>query len=308
MNNSRLRGLVATFVTLLGGVVLAGLARSQIYVVNNLSGTIGEYTVSGAPINASLISGLSSPWGIALGPNGHLYVPSHVNWTIGEYTLSGAAVHSFLISYSSLTGAAVDSSGNIFVGDSQGRRITELNSSGAVVNRSLISGLSYLNGIEYDGRGHLFVMNGQTIGEYNTDGSAVNAALITGASNPYGIGFDSSGRIYVPQQGLGTISLYSSSGTLLVPNLVSGLSYPLDVEVSPDGFLYVLEGNLGQGRVSEFTLSGQDVNRSLITGLVRGPVDLIVMVPEPRSTLLLVIALPALLTLRRRERYRLGTR
>jgi hypothetical protein len=200
---------------------------------------------------------------------------------------------------------AVDGSGNIFVGDNWNNRVTELNSSGAVTHASFISGLSFLNGIDYDGRGHLFVMNGQTIGEYNTDGSAVNTALITGTSNPCGIGFDSSGRIYVPQQGLGTISLYSSSGTLLVPNLVSGLSYPLDVEVTPDGFLYVLEGNLGQGRVSEFTLSGQDVNRSLITGLSGGPVDFIVMVPEPSSTLLLVIALPTLLSLRLRERHRL---
>src|ERR1039458_1306682 len=117
MNNSRLRSLVATFVTLLGGVVLGGLARGQIYVVRETLGTVGEYTLSGAPINASLISGLTQPSGIALGPNGHLYVPSHANWTIGEYTLSGAVVHSSQVFNSALVGAAVDGSGDIFVGD-----------------------------------------------------------------------------------------------------------------------------------------------------------------------------------------------
>ena len=36
--------------------------------MNNLLGTIGHYTTSGATVNASLISGLIVPWDIAVAP------------------------------------------------------------------------------------------------------------------------------------------------------------------------------------------------------------------------------------------------
>ena len=39
---------------------------SDLFVVNNGNGTIGEYTTSGAVVNASLISGLNDPMGIAI--------------------------------------------------------------------------------------------------------------------------------------------------------------------------------------------------------------------------------------------------
>ena len=50
---------------LLGALLVAG-AHGQIYVVNQRSGTIGEYNLSGATIHASLISGLQSPTGLAI--------------------------------------------------------------------------------------------------------------------------------------------------------------------------------------------------------------------------------------------------
>jgi len=193
----------------------------------------------------------------------------------------------------------MDGSGNFFVAENVLNSIAEFNSSGALVNASLIPGLLQVQGVQYYG-GHLFVRAGGTIGEYNTDGSAVNATLITGAVGAFQIGFDSSGQIYVPHQSLGTIAVYSSSGTLLTSSLVSGLSYPEAVNISPDGYLYVAEGNLGASRISEFTLSGQDVNRSLITGL-HVPEGLIV-IPEPCSMLLLVIGLSTLLALHCRRR------
>jgi hypothetical protein len=40
----------------------------SLFVANNFDGTIGEYTTSGATVNVSLISGLGSPFGIAVVP------------------------------------------------------------------------------------------------------------------------------------------------------------------------------------------------------------------------------------------------
>jgi len=45
------------------GIAVSG---ANLFVVNNGSGTVGEYTTSGATVNATLVSGLSIPYGIAV--------------------------------------------------------------------------------------------------------------------------------------------------------------------------------------------------------------------------------------------------
>ena len=50
---------------------MTGLALfgNNLFVVNGLDGTIGEYTTSGSTVNASLISGLDGPvLGVAINP------------------------------------------------------------------------------------------------------------------------------------------------------------------------------------------------------------------------------------------------
>ena len=42
------------------------VSGSDLFVANSYNGTIGEYTTSGATVNASLVSGLNAPVGIAL--------------------------------------------------------------------------------------------------------------------------------------------------------------------------------------------------------------------------------------------------
>jgi hypothetical protein len=64
--NSKLSSLIAA-----GLIICAVLwatpetVSGQIYVASTGVGTIGEYTTAGAPVNASLISGLNSPFGLA---------------------------------------------------------------------------------------------------------------------------------------------------------------------------------------------------------------------------------------------------
>lgn len=155
---------------------------AQIYVVNTASGTIGEYTTAGATVNASLISGLDSPIGLAVS-GGYIYVSSPTNFRVGEYTTAGATVNATLISEGVPSGLAV-SGGNIFVSDDNAMRISEYTSAGAVVNASLISGLMYPEGLAVSG-GNIFVANrlSGTIGEYTTAGATVNASLISGLSD-----------------------------------------------------------------------------------------------------------------------------
>lgn len=42
----------------------------NLYFANNIGSTIGEYTLSGSTINATLISSLNGPYGVAISGNG----------------------------------------------------------------------------------------------------------------------------------------------------------------------------------------------------------------------------------------------
>ena len=121
------------------------VSGGNIFVANSGNGTIGEYTTSGATVNASLISGLTVPLGIAVS-GGDIFVSS--------------------------LGNAADATGAGLIG--------EYTTSGATVNASLISGLTGPRGIAVSG-GDIFVNSQSKIGEYTISGTTVNASLISGA-------------------------------------------------------------------------------------------------------------------------------
>ena len=92
--------------TIIGGALalvafLTGTLHAQIYVGNNGNYTgsfiIGEYGLDGSTINASLISGLNKPAGLAIS-GGDIFVANNGNNTIGEYGLDGSTVNASLIS------------------------------------------------------------------------------------------------------------------------------------------------------------------------------------------------------------------
>ena len=64
LGQHRLAGLL--FAVLLGLLSAAGARADLIFVASFGPGTIGEYTTAGATVNPALISGLSSPTGIAI--------------------------------------------------------------------------------------------------------------------------------------------------------------------------------------------------------------------------------------------------
>jgi hypothetical protein len=187
---------------------MPGTTRAQIFVTSNLVDSkdwVGEYTTSGATVNAALLSGLGYPTGIAVS-GGNLFVASLNNGTIGEYTTSGATVNAALISGLSGPQGIALSEGNLFVVTNfNGGTIGKYTTSGATVNATLVSGLGAPVGIAVSG-GNLFVTEfyGNTIGEYTTSGATVNAALVSGVISPNFIAVvDPS----VPEAPIGTLLL-----------------------------------------------------------------------------------------------------
>ena len=77
--------------------ISSSTARGQdIFVTNAGNSTIGEYTTSGGTVNASLVSGLYEPWGLAVSGSDLFFAGSEYG-TIGEYTTSGGTVNPSLV-------------------------------------------------------------------------------------------------------------------------------------------------------------------------------------------------------------------
>ena len=82
---------------LAGAALMPATAQGDIFVTN-YNGTVGEYTTSGATVNASLVSGLYEPMGIAVSGS-NLFVANYSSGTIGEYdAITGATVNASLVS------------------------------------------------------------------------------------------------------------------------------------------------------------------------------------------------------------------
>jgi autotransporter-associated beta strand protein len=276
----------ALFTLFLGATALwaTPAAAGQIFVESDGDGTVGEYTTSGATVNASLLSGFNSPNNIAVS-GGNLFVTDDGNGRIGEYSTSGVAVNAFLVSgLNSPYGIAV-SGGNLFATDRSTGTIGEYTTSGALVNGSLVSGLHNPDGIAVSG-GNLFVVNAGdvnsfngTIGEYNaTTGATVNASLVSGLNRPWGIAV-SGGNLFITSSSDGTVREYTTSGATVNASLIPA---------SPGGRtgIAVFGGNLfvanykdgGPGTIGEYTTSGATVNASLVS-VGRGPLG-IAVVPD----------------------------
>ncbi len=242
-------------------------ADSIIFVTNNGSGTIGKYTTLGATVNASLVSGLNDPTGIAES-GGNLFVGDFHNFRIGEYTTIGATVNASLVSVPNGPAGVTESGGNLYVVGNQptgSAKIGKYTTAGATVNASLVSGLNSPISIAESG-GNLFVTdagNG-TIGEYTTSGTTLNAALVSGLNNPTGI-VASGGSLFVANAGNGTIGQYNAvTGAPVNAALVSGLSAPSGLALF-EGNLYVTNST---GTIGVYNaVTGAPVNAALVSGL-----------------------------------------
>ncbi len=265
------------------GVAVSG---SDLFVTSYSLGTIGEYTTSGATVNASLVSGLGVPFGIAVSGS-DLFVASASDNTIGEYTTSGATVNASLVSgLGEPIGIAVSGS-DLFVTNETAGTIGEYTTSGATVNAALVSGLTEPVGIAVSGS-DLFVSNFSigTIGEYTITGAKVNASLLKGLNQPDAIAVDGLDLFIANDagnaNGAGTIGEYTTAGATIDPALVSGLSEAIGIafEATPPGpppgspdptFNSGNPVNLGfAAQASTITPAGQTLLAGLETSSVAG--------------------------------------
>ncbi|HEY1786412.1 MAG TPA: PEP-CTERM sorting domain-containing protein [Pirellulales bacterium] len=281
----------------------AAAVAGEIFVSNESNGNVGEYTTSGATINASLFFGTPGTHNTVI--SGSDMFMCGAGAKIGEYTTSGTTVNASVasLSFPYQMHSVAAAGGDLFVTVSnnfefpQTGVISEYTTSGAPVNTALVAGLSNPNAIVASGL-DLFVSSffaTGTIGEYTTSGGTVSASLITGLTSPVaGIALSGSDLLVVIGN---TIAEYTTSGDLVNASLITNPNAISDIAVFGTDIFVTSES---AGTISEYTTSGDVVNASLITGLTDPTA--IVVVPEPSSLMLLSIAGTMLALAARRRR------
>jgi hypothetical protein len=284
------------------------IALGQIFLTNYANDSVGEYTLSGAPINTALISGLYVPQDIAASGT-NLFITTGEG-VVAEYTTSGALVNPSLVSgLASPYGLAVSGS-DLFVADPINGTIGEYTTSGTPINPSLITGLTYPWGVAVSGS-DLFVTylygsddpGGQTgnVAEYDTSGDLINPILITGLNTPHDLVVSGSDLFVAEYNGIGE---FTTSGGVISPGYFStgSLDYYGCAAVVGSDLYYTVPF---AGRVGEYTTSGTLLNQSLISnaGFPFG----IAIVPEPSILSLLAAGAALGLGLRRAGRKRNGS-
>src|SRR5215813_13094023 len=111
------------FAILLAGLSVSAARADLIYVTNAGNGTIGEYTTAGAAVNAALLTGLSSPYGIAVSGT-NLSIATHLGGTVDKYDATTQKLLASISGLNSPAGVAVSSS-RLFVAEQGAGKIDE---------------------------------------------------------------------------------------------------------------------------------------------------------------------------------------
>jgi MYXO-CTERM domain-containing protein len=283
----------------------------QIYVASyntNFQGQVGEYdSTTGTAINASLVSGLNEPFGVAVA-GGKLYVASFAQnqagaGTIGVYdATTGTPINASLVTGLNGPGNIAVSGGHLFVGSFGDSTVSEYDATtGAGQATPLLSGVSGGH-FALSGSNIFASTSASTVGEYTTSGAAVNASLISGLS----VGPDDiavSGSHVFLSFITGTVGEYdANSGAAINASFLSGLNRNRGIAVVGSNLLVANTANglVGGGTIGEYDAgTGTPVNSALISGFTNP--DRIAATPEPSCLAFAAFVLCGL-EMRRRRR------
>lgn len=307
----RLRySLLLVFAMAVGGGGAPHVASAGTILVTTAApapyGFVGEWSTTGTLVNNSLITGLSTPLGIAAS-GGAVFVANNGNNTVGKYTSSGQVVDASFISglnYPTQLLAAGDylyvmnsdmNSSNNKIGKYDTATGVAVNSSFITLTNSIpiamaLSGTT-LYVLAESGRPGTHGANSFVVSYSATDGTFVADIIPTLTSfptPPQGLAISGSSLYLSYIINGGYVSEYTTAGSLLQEKLIDNLDGPKQLAVSGSS-LYVLQGS-GQ-RLGEYSLSGSTINASLLTGLSTVSQGFVVVVPEPSADGLALIGL-----------------
>ena len=226
----------------------------------------------GAPIKT--ITGMKSPWGVAVSSRGNIIVSEDGGHCISIFNPSGAKIQSFgslgsnYGQFSHPGGVAVDDEDNILVADYGNNRIQKFTSDGkfvsAVIDLELHCPMSVAIHPQSkkvyvaDGLNHRVVIA-------NSDLTFSSSFGWSGSDKgqfqyPYDVAFDSAGNLYVVDRNNHRIQVFTEAGQYLRQFGQRGsgngeLNGPTSISIDSEDVVYVTESN--KNCVSVFTCEGK---------------------------------------------------
>ncbi|ACL16750.1 PKD domain-containing protein [Methanosphaerula palustris] len=170
--------------------------------------------------------------------------------------------------FSSPSGVAVDSVGNVYVADVGNNRIQKFTSTGTFIKKWGSSGsgdgqFSSPSGVAVDSAGNVYVADtgNNRIQKFTSMGIFIKQWGSSGSGNgqffssPFGVAVDNAGNVYVADTGNNRIQKFTSDGAFVTNWWVNEPNGPDGVTVDSAGNVYVVDVSYID-RVQKFTSSG----------------------------------------------------
>jgi len=231
--------------------------HGNLWAVSTANNSVVEWNGTGW---TTVISGLSSPFGLAFDSSNNLFMSQTGVAGVYKYPAPSYSSGTLLTpSFNSPVYLAFDGNDNLFVADNGNNAVYELLASGSYGTATAVvsAGLSAPSGIALDLSGNLFVADtgNSEVKEYTASSSYTTEATIASVLNsPMGIAVDPGGNVYVSEYTNGKLDLITAKSGYLAREVIytnpSGFG-SLGMVVGTGGVLY--EGDYGGGATYEFT-------------------------------------------------------
>ena len=236
-------------------------SSGNLYVTNTFTGSVSKVAPDGTTNGTwgTAIAG-SQPFAIDVDPSGNVYVANRGNGTVRKIP-SGGGAGSTLFSLTTAQAVTVDSSGNVYAGNSDGT-IVKYDSGGNLVWSK--SAGAAINDVVTDSSGNLYALKNSGIAKVAADGT-LTASWATTGGQPQEFAIDSSGNLYTANYSSNNITKTTPAGGAYTVFGTTGTN-PRDVVVdNTTGSVYVI--NAGANTTTKINAAGQSTTPYSTTGL-----------------------------------------
>jgi streptogramin lyase len=189
-------------------------------------------------------TGLSRPWGVAVGSAGNVYIADSKNNRVLK--LPAGSTTPTELPFTGLNepaGVAVDSAGNVYITDIGNSRVLKLPAGSATQDVLPFTGLNKPFGVAVDSAGNIYITDANNrVVKLAADSTTLTVLPFTGLSRPWGVAVDSAGNLYVTDWGNSRVLKLAADSTTPTVLPFTGLSRrPNGVVVDSAGNLYVTD-------------------------------------------------------------------
>jgi sugar lactone lactonase YvrE len=174
------------------------------------------------------------------------------------------------------SGVAVDSSGNVYIADTNNGAIEEWSAATQQVTPLVSGGLSQPLAVAVDGSGNVYIADtgNNAIKEWSPATPTNVATLVTGLAGPSGVAVDGAGNVYFADTGNNAIKEWSPLTTSVATLVSTGLSGPTGVAVDVGGNVYFAD--TGNAAIKEWSPATPTNVATLVSSGLSQPVGVAV--------------------------------